>query len=81
MIDKHAVAGNLHLDPALERALDGRGLTRKRVEDPTGMLRCIGAAALARRLGVEPPEGGDSTGFLETVLPAGSFGFWTADRF
>jgi GNAT superfamily N-acetyltransferase len=81
MVGAHAVAGNLHLDPALERALDGRGLTRKRVEDPTGMLRCIDAGALARRLGVEPPEGGDSSGFLETVLPAESFGFWTADRF
>jgi predicted acetyltransferase len=81
MIDEHAVAGNLHLDPALERALDGRGLRRTRVEDPTGMLRCVDPAALARRLGVEPPEGGDPGSFLESVLPAENFGFWTADRF
>jgi len=81
MVDEHAVAGNLHLDPELERALDGRGLARKRVEDPTGMLRCIDAAALARRLGVEPPEDGDPDSFLETVLPAERFAFWTADRF
>jgi GNAT superfamily N-acetyltransferase len=81
MVGGQAVAGNLHLDPDLERALDGRGLTRKRVEDPTGMLRCIDAAALARRLGVAPPEDGDADGFLERVLPAGRFAFWTADRF
>jgi len=81
MIDEHAVAGNLHLDPELERALDGRGFTRKRVEDSTGMLRCIDAAALAGRLGVELPEGGDPGSFLETVLPAEGFAFWTADRF
>jgi len=81
MVDEHAVAGNLHLDPELERALEGRGFTRKRVEDPTGMLRCIDAGALARRLGIESPEGGDPGRLLEAVLPAESFGFWTADRF
>jgi GNAT superfamily N-acetyltransferase len=81
MVDRHAVAGNLHLDPELERALDGRGFSRTAVEDPTGMLRCIDTAALARRLEVEPPEGGDPGSFLEAVLPAEGFGFWTADRF
>jgi GNAT superfamily N-acetyltransferase len=81
MVDEHAVAGNLHLDPELERALDDRGFTRKRVEDPTGMLRCIDAAALAGRLGVEPPEGEDPGSLLEAVLPPERFGFWTADRF
>ena len=81
MIDGHAVAGNLHLDPELERALESRGFTRKRVEDPTGMLRCIDAAALAARLDVELPEGGDPASLLEAVLPAESFGFWNADRF
>jgi len=81
MIDEHAVAGNLHLDPELERVLDSRGFTRKRVEDPTGMLRCIDAAALAGRLGVEPPESGAPGSLLEAVLPAESFGFWIADRF
>ena len=45
------------------------------------MLRCIDAAVLARRLGVEPPEDGDPDSFLETVLPAERFAFWTADRF
>jgi GNAT superfamily N-acetyltransferase len=81
MIDEHAAAGNLHLDPELERALDTRGFSFHRGEDPTGMLRCIDAAALADRLGVEPPEGGDPGSLLEAVLPAESFGFWTADRF
>lgn len=81
MVDEHAAAGNLHLDPELERALDSRGFSFHRGEDPTGMLRCIDAAALAERLGVEPPEGGDPGSLLEAVLPAESFGFWTADRF
>ena len=81
MIDERAAAGNLHLDPTLERALDGRGFRLHRGEDPTVMLRCIDAVGLAERLGVEPPEGGDPASFLEEVLPAGSFGFWTADRF
>jgi len=81
MVDGHAVAGNLHLDPELERALDDRGFTRQKVEDPTGMLRCIDAAALAERLGVELPGGGDPGSLLAAVLPAESFGFWTADRF
>ena len=81
MVDEHAAAGNLHLDPELERALDSRGFSFYRGEDPTGMLRCIDAAALAERLGVEPPEGGDPGSLLEAVLPAESFGFWTADRF
>jgi hypothetical protein len=81
MIDERSVAGNLHLDPALERALDRRGLKRTRVEDPTNMLRCLDEAALARRLGVDPPGAGDPGSFLESVLPAESFGFWTADRF
>jgi hypothetical protein len=45
------------------------------------MLRVIDAAALARRLDLEPPTGGDPNGFLESVLPAERFTFWTADRF
>ena len=81
MVGERALAGNLHLDPELERALDERGLARHQVEDSTAMLCCIDAAALARRLGVEPPDPGDSESFLEEVLPAGGFGFWTADRF
>jgi len=81
MIDEHAAAGNLHLDPELERALGTRGFSLHRGEDPTGMLRCIDPAALAGRLGVEPPEGGAPGILLEAVLPAESFGFWTADRF
>jgi predicted acetyltransferase len=81
MVDGLALAGNLHRDPELERALDDRGFTRQQVEDPTGMLRCIDAVALAERLGVEPPEGGDPDRLLEAVLPAESFCFWTADRF
>jgi GNAT superfamily N-acetyltransferase len=80
MVGERALAGNLHLDPELERALDDRGLIRRRVEDSTVMLRCIDAAALAGRLGVAPPKSGFSQ-LLEAVLPAGSFGFWTADRF
>jgi GNAT superfamily N-acetyltransferase len=81
MVGERALAGNLHLDPDLERALDDRGLIRHSVQDSTVMLRCIAAAALAGRLGVEPPDPGNSESFLEAVLPAGSFGFWTADRF
>ena len=41
----------------------------------------VDAPALAGRLGVEPPEGGDPGSLLEAVLPAERFGFWTADRF
>ena len=78
---EHAAAGSLHLDPELERALGGRGFGFHRGDDPTAMLRCIDPVALARRLGVEPPAGGDPGGLLEAVLPAESFGFWTADRF
>jgi len=81
MVDQHAATGNLHLDPELERALDSRGFSFHRGDDPTGMLRCIDAAALARRLGVEPPEGGDPGSLLEEALPAERFGFWSADRF
>jgi GNAT superfamily N-acetyltransferase len=81
MIDERVAAGNLHLDPKLERALDARGFRLHRGEDPTGMLRCIDAVGLAERLGVEPPEDGESASFLEEVLPAESFGFWIADRF
>jgi GNAT superfamily N-acetyltransferase len=81
MIDERAATGNLHLDPKLERALEARGFRLHRGEDPTGMLRCIDAVALAERLGVEPPEGGDPDRLLEVVLPAESFCFWTADRF
>ena len=41
MVDEHAAASNLHLDPELERALESRGFSLHRGEDPTGMLRCI----------------------------------------
>ena len=81
MVDEHAAASNLHLDPELERALERRGFSIHRGEDPTGMLRCVDAPALAGRLGVELPESGDPDRFLEAVLPAARFGFWTADRF
>jgi GNAT superfamily N-acetyltransferase len=81
MIEEHAAAGNLHLDPELERALEGRGFSLHRGRDPTGMLRCIDPAALARRLDLEPPAEGDPGGFLESVMSAERFGFWTADRF
>jgi GNAT superfamily N-acetyltransferase len=81
MIGERAFAGNLHLDPELEGSLDDRGISRQRIEDPSAMLRCIDAAALAERLDVAPPAGGDSGAWLETVLPAERFAFWGADRF
>lgn len=81
MIHEHAATGSLHHDPELERALESRGFDLHGGKHPFVMLRCIDAAALARRLGVAPPEGGDSEGFLESILPAERFGFWTADRF
>jgi hypothetical protein len=81
MVGEHTAAGNLHRDPELERALAGRGFGLHRGEDPTGMLRCIDPAALAKRLGVAPPEAGDSGVWLEAVLPPERFAFWSADRF
>ncbi len=81
MIDEHAATSGLHLDPELERALESRGFDLHRGEHPFVMLRCIDAAALARRLDLEPPADGDPSGFLESVLPAERFAFWTADRF
>jgi GNAT superfamily N-acetyltransferase len=81
MIDEHAAAGNLHLDPELERALGSRGFRLHRGKDPTGMLRCIDPAALAESLGVEPSEGKDPASLLEELLPPDRFAFWNADRF
>jgi predicted acetyltransferase len=81
MIDEHAGTGSLHLDPELERALESRGFDLHRGKHPFVMLRCIDAAALARRLDLEPPEDGEADSLLESVLPGESFGFWTADRF
>jgi GNAT superfamily N-acetyltransferase len=81
MVGGHAAAGNLHLDPELERVLVGRGFRLHRGGDPTGMLRCIDAPALARRLGLAPPAAVEPGVWLETVLPAERFAFWSADRF
>lgn len=81
MVEGYAVAGNLHLDAELQEALAAAGLARQGVEDKSGMLRCLDAAKLAARLGLEGSAGADVWDLLQRGLPAERFGFWTADRF
>ncbi len=62
-------------------ALEHSGVTTTPLEDPTPMLRCLNAEALAERLDVSllPGEGADP--FLSRILPEGNLVFWPADRF
>jgi predicted N-acetyltransferase YhbS len=62
-------------------ALEQRRVGTHPVDDPTAMLRCLNAGALAERLDVSllPGENGDD--FLRRILPADSLIFWPADRF
>jgi hypothetical protein len=43
------------------------------------MLRCLDAAALARRLGLAPEA--DAEALLRRALPPERFCYWPADRF
>jgi GNAT superfamily N-acetyltransferase len=66
-------------DPPLAAALEARGISRQPVADPTPMLRCLDAAALARRLGLAPEA--DAEALLRRALPPERFCYWPADRF
>lgn len=68
-------------DLELTLALERRGLAPKPIEDPTAMLRCLDAPALALRLGAPLRSGEAAAEYLRRVLPLGSFFFWPADRF
>jgi GNAT superfamily N-acetyltransferase len=68
-------------DAELAAALEHRGVTRQTVQDPTAMLFCLDAPALAKRLEVELAPGEPPDAFLRRVLPPESFGYWPADRF
>lgn len=68
-------------DPALIAALERRGVVCSSIEDPTPMLRCLDAQALARRLGLPPEQDGSCEAVLRRLLPPGRFSYWLADRF
>ncbi|HVP31607.1 MAG TPA: GNAT family N-acetyltransferase [Myxococcota bacterium] len=77
---RFAVAPPL-LDAALEDALLARGIAAKSLPDPSPMLRCLDAAALAHALDDRVGSGEDGTAYLRRILPPERFGFWPADRF
>jgi GNAT superfamily N-acetyltransferase len=62
-------------------SLEQRGINAQVVDDPTNMLQCLNAGALAARLDVSLRSEETPTEFLERVLPPESFVFWPADRF
>jgi len=68
-------------DSELAAALERQGVSRQAVQDPTPMLLCLDAPALAKRLGVPLDAGEESEAFLRRVLPPERFGYWPADRF
>jgi len=69
------------LDPALEAALEASGLALRSLPDPSAMLRCLDAPALARALGEPMIPDEDAVPYLQRMLPPERFGFWPADRF
>jgi GNAT superfamily N-acetyltransferase len=71
----------LRAGPALAEALARSGIEEIPLEDPTVMLRCLDAEALARRLGLPRAEREDAEVWLRRVLPPADFGFWPSDRF
>lgn len=62
-------------------SLEQRDMTAHPIADPTTMLRCLDAEALARRLDVALLPGEDGPRFLSRILPQDHFVFWPADRF
>lgn len=68
-------------DINLTVALEQRGVASHPVEDPSAMLRCLDADALARRLGTTRFPGEEASQFLERILPLDGMVFWPADRF
>ena len=68
-------------DLPLTVSLEQRGISAQVVDDPTNMLQCLNAEALAARLDVSLEPGETPNEFLKRVLPPESFVFWPADRF
>lgn len=68
-------------EPALAAALERVGVTRRAVQDPTSMLLCLNAPALAERLGARTQPDESPEALLRRVLPPGRLGYWPADRF
>lgn len=68
-------------DIPLTVALEERGVASHPVEDPTTMLRCIDADALAHRLGASRLPGEEAAQFIDRILPPDGLVFWPADRF
>jgi GNAT superfamily N-acetyltransferase len=68
-------------DLPLTVSLERRGIAAQVVDDPTNMLQCLNAEALAARLDVSLRSEETPTEFLQRVIPAESFVFWPADRF
>jgi len=62
-------------------SLEQRGINAQVVDDPTNMLQCLDAEALARRLDVSLRAGETGSELLQRVLPPENFVFWPADRF
>jgi GNAT superfamily N-acetyltransferase len=71
----------LAAEPELVAALERRGIARQAVRDPTPMLLCLDAPALARRLGTRLGREETPEALLARVLPPARFGYWPADRF
>lgn len=68
-------------DPALDAALDARGVVRSRFSSRDLMLSVLEPAALARRLGVPRRPEDDDAGWLARAWPPERMTFWPADRF
>jgi GNAT superfamily N-acetyltransferase len=68
-------------DLPLTVSLERRGISAQVVDDPTNMLQCLDAEALAARLDVSVHSEETPSEFLRRVLPPESFVFWPADRF
>jgi hypothetical protein len=68
-------------DAALAEALTRAGARLHALPDPTPMLRCLDAAALARHTGSSRLRDEAPHAFLRRLLPPDAFAFWPADRF
>lgn len=69
------------LDPELEAALAGAGMTWSVHPDENSFLRCLDVDALAAHVGVAPASGESPEAFLRRLLPPERFAWWVADRF
>ena len=72
---------SLHFAPDLAAALLRNGIAMKEHDDPSCMLRCLDAEALAAHVGLPPRADEPSADLLRRVLPPEDLTFWTADRF